>query len=119
MTSERFDEIEPTPLPPLPEPLPEERTGRLQWIGDSRSATHDDGISDLYETGTEEDLEDTEELVDVDLEGDILDTDEDGSINSLVDVSSDEVIEGRRSTRRRRFTPPYRPNSPGMGGIRY
>lgn len=116
MTTERFDEIEPTPLPPVPEPLPEQGSGRLQWIGDSRSAQHSDGISDLYETGTEEDLEDTEELVEADLDTDILDTDEDGTMDSLVDVPQEEVIGGRRSTRRR-FRPTYRPNSPGMGGI--
>lgn len=84
----------------------------------------DDGISDLFRV-TDEDLdagEGLDDLTDVDFEEDILDADDDGSLESLVSVDPARDIIGVEPKRKKK--PKYRaiqrlPPPSGMGGLRY
>jgi hypothetical protein len=86
----------------------------------------DDGISDLFSV-TDDDIgagEDLDDLTDVDFERDILDADDDGSIESLVSVDTQRDIMGvepKRKVRKVRIVrPTYRPPpTGGMGTLRY
>lgn len=119
-----YDDIEipPAPLPPLPEPHNDSIFGGLaNWVGRPNPETDaSDGISDLFDSTLSQEQTDTDDLVDVDLETDILDADPDGGFGSLVDVSRDDVIGGQRSIRPRvrPSRPPYQPPGMGLTGFR-
>lgn len=51
----------------------------------------DDGMSDLFSVDRDE-LTDTEDVVGVDMEEDILDADEDGSLDSLTTVTEEDIM---------------------------
>ena len=93
---------EPIPAPvlaePIPEPLPEPQGGKWDWIGSPsrpEAQEEDDGISDLFRV-TDEDVgasdEDLSDLTDVDMEHDILDADEDGTLDDLIDVTEEDIM---------------------------
>ena len=109
-------------LAPAPKPVP---TGGWDWIGSPsrpEAKEHSDGISDLF-TVTDEDVESSDEalsdLTDVDIEKDILDSDDDGSLDDLVSVTEEDIMGdemGQRpsnpaSQQRRRILPKYRRTS--------
>jgi len=122
-----------------PEPIPEPVTasppsGGWDWVGSpSRPEAQEesDGISDLFRV-TDEDVgaddESMSDLTDVDMEHDILDADEDGSLDDLVDVTEEDIMgdeRGQRPSRpasqqrrpRYRITPRYQPpTSMGRSG---
>ncbi len=91
----------PVPMPVLaPEPVPEleQPTGKWQSIGspdypDAKRSP--DGISDLF-TVTPEDVgasdEDLSDLTDVDIDRDIVDADEDGSLDDLTRVTEEDIM---------------------------
>lgn len=90
---------EPMPIP-APEPIlaPEPvQSSKWEWIGSPsrpEAKEHSDGISDLF-TVTDEDVgagADVDDLVTVDMEKDILDADEDGSLDDLVDVTEEDIM---------------------------
>ena len=105
MTQE-YRRLEPLPLPnyqpgqALPQISPTgaenevvEREAGWEWIGDTRrpeAKEHDDGISDLFEVGNNED--DTADLISVDIPKDILDVNERGSLDDLTDVSMEDIL---------------------------
>ena len=119
---------EPEPVPVLPP------SSKWDWIGSPsrpEAQEEDDGISDLFRV-TDEDVgasdEDLSDLTDVDMEHDILDADEDGTLNDLVDVTEADIMGdelGQRPSRpasqqyrvRRRALPRYQPpTSMGRSG---
>ena len=73
------------------EPPPQEGTGETVWIGAPDAPRQaSDGISDLFDPGTEDD---TSDLVSVNFEEDIIDANpETGDLSDLVDVSEDDVL---------------------------
>jgi len=86
----------------------------------------DDGISDLFRVDNEPD---TDDLVAVDIERDILDANEDGDLSDLTEVSEDDILgddlgqtalnyKPRKTRRVRRLPRRYPYGSGGMGGIR-
>ena len=132
------DNIFPRPIPITPIPLPDpieleeiadevdeqerpDRDGRVSWVGsDAAPQKADDGISDLFEFDVEAEMEDVDDLVDVDFEKDILDADENGGLEDLVNVSQEDIVGrvppkrrrvARRPVRNRRQLPPT------MGGL--
>jgi len=87
-----------------PEPALAPSSG-WDWIGSPsrpESQEHDDGISDLF-TVTDEDVgasdEDLSDLTDVDMEHDILDADEDGTLDDLVSVTEEDIMGDERGQR--------------------
>jgi len=105
------------------------------WIGSPsrpEAKENSDGISDLFRV-TEEDVgasdEDLSDLTDVDMEKDILDADEDGSLDDLVNVTQEDIMgseeygqrpskpPSRQARSRYRITPRYQPPA-SMGGFR-
>ena len=71
------------------EPLPEDaidqdETGAV-WVGSPEAAKSDDGISDLFEVDSDSD---TDDLVSVDMETDIID----GPLDDLTDVSEKDIM---------------------------
>ena len=112
--------------PPLEEPEGEqEEESEWSWIGSPdrpEAKEHSDGISDLF-TVTDEDVESSDEdlsdLTDVDIEKDVLDSDDDGSLDDLVSVTEEDIMGdemGQRpskpaSQQRRRSLPKYRRTS--------
>ena len=128
--------LEPIPLPaPVLVPEPElEQGSKWNWIGSPdrpEAQKESDGISDLFRV-TAEDVgasdEDMSDLTDVDIEHDILDADDDGSLDDLVSVTEEDIMgddlgqrpakpPSRQSRRRRRATPRYLPpTSMGRSG---
>jgi len=129
-----------TPIP-LPQPVPqdladeqppvEERKPGWQWVGSDQrpeAGEYSDGISDLF-TVDDEDLdagEGVDDLVEVDMERDIIDADEDGSLDDLVDVTWDDVMGneyGQRPSKQtrpqpRRRTRRYNERPTSLGGMR-
>ena len=116
-----------------PEERPESEK-RVRWLQESSypdAQKHSDGISDLF-TVTDEDVgasdEDLSDLTDVDMENDILDADEDGTLNDLVDVTDEDIMGDERGQRpsappsrqrrpRYRISPRYQlPTSMGRSG---
>jgi len=62
------------------------------WIGSPsrpEAKKHDDGISDLFEVGNEDD---TADLVSVDIDKDIIDTNERGDLSDLTEVSTEDIM---------------------------
>lgn len=121
----------PEPLP-APEPDPEPQTGKWDWVGSPsrpEAKEQSDGISDLF-TVDDEDIdagEGVEELVSVDIERDILDADEDGGLDDLVDVTEEDIMgsvdygqppsrNSRRLSKRKRAQTQPPTSSGGMRG---
>jgi hypothetical protein len=112
----------------IPSPIPAPVAGSSwDWVGSPtrpEAQGEDDGISDLFRVdpadvgASEEDLSD---LTDVDIERDVLDADEDGSLDNLITVTSEDImgddVYGQRPSRpaskqrlvRRRTTPAFTP----------
>lgn len=101
-TTDEQELFAPVPLPaPVPAPVfePEpEQSSKWSWVGSTdrpEAQEEDDGISDLFRV-TAEDVgasdEDLNDLTDVDLEKDILDADEDGSLDDLVVVTEADIM---------------------------
>ena len=123
---------DPEYIVPLPEAPPseeqednQEEESKWSWIGSPdrpEAKEHSDGISDLF-TVTDEDVESSDEalsdLTDVDIEKDVLDSDDDGSLDDLVSVTEEDIMGdemGQRpskpaSQQRRRSLPKYRRTS--------
>lgn len=118
---------------PMPAPAPISGS-RWSWIGSpSRSEAQEksDGISDLFVV-TDEDVgasdEDLSDLTDVDIEHDIMDADDDGSLDDLVTVTEEDIMgdeigqrpsapPSRQSKSRYRLTQRYQPpTSMGRSG---
>ena len=68
-----------------PEPDIEEEEERAVWVGSPEASKADDGISDLFEVDTDTD---TDDLVSVDMETDIID----GPLDDLTDVSEKDIM---------------------------
>ena len=107
--------------------LPVVKKSAWQWIGspDRPEAQKSvDGISDLFEFKNEAD---TDDLVSVDVDRDIVDADADGSLDSLVTVTEEDIMgygpysqprkhnmkQVRRVRNLRSYTPP-----PSIGRMR-
>lgn len=124
----------PEPIP-VPETIPEPvASNKWDWIGSPsrpEAKEHSDGISDLFTVDAEDvgaSDEDLSDLTDVDMEHDILDADDDGTLDDLVDVTEDDIMgdeRGQRPSRpssqqprtRRRNIPRYQPpTSMGRSG---
>jgi hypothetical protein len=114
--------------------MPESQGSKWDWVGStSRPEAQDteDGISDLFRV-TDEDVgasdDDLSDLTDVDMEHDILDADDDGTLNDLVDVTYEDIMGDERGQRpskppsqqhrpRYRLSPRYQPpTSMGRSG---
>ena len=120
-----------TPIP-VPEPIeqeefadnveeqPAESKSGTVWVGsDAAPQKKDDGISDLFDLDVEAEMEDVDDLVDVDFDKDILDANENGDLEDLVNVSQEDIM-GRTPPKRRKPArssrrPTRSPTS--MGGI--
>ena len=106
----------------------EQGEGKWQWVGDDRrpeAQESSDGISDLFTVDPEQITDDVEELCDVDFDRDIMDSNENGDLEDLVNVTNEDIIgmaprpqyrrpAPRRRTNRRNGPPP--PTS--LGGMR-
>jgi hypothetical protein len=129
---QEIDMPEPVPVPELaPEPVAH---SGWDWIGSpSRPEAQEesDGISDLFRV-TDEDVgasdEDLSDLTDVDIERDIVDADDDGSLDDLVTVTEADIMgddigqrpsksPSKQSRMRYKFSPRYQPPT-SIGGIR-
>lgn len=128
------ESFEPAPLPvPAPEPVP---SSKWSWIGSPdrpEAQEKSDGISDLF-TVSAEDVgasdEDLSDLTDVDIDKDVLDADEDGSLDDLTEVTEADIMGdddygqrpakplSRQPKARRRTIPRYQPptSMSGLGG---
>lgn len=106
------------------------KESKWQWIGDHRrpeAQESKDGMSDLFKA-VDQEAEDADiaDAVEVDLDEDILDTDPDGSYDTLMEVSDEDLFgepppppqrrqqPARYKLLRRREPPPM-----SMGGMRY
>ena len=74
-----------------PEPV---KAKSWNWIGSpSRpEAKKGDGISDLFRTDFDEDMDDVNDLVTVDAARDVVDAGEDGTLDDLVDVFEEDIM---------------------------
>ena len=112
-----------------------EGDGKAVWVGaPDAPGQADDGISDLFETGTKGEEDDLRDLTSVDVDADIIDVDPDtGDLSDLTDVTEEDVLgdedtgqfpdatpyqqrmmkRARPARRTTRYTPPT-----SMGGIR-
>lgn len=113
------EEVQPVPrVVPVPAQLSRDTVVQDGYIYREVAPT-DDGVSDLFESGADEQEEDVEDVTEVDLHHDILDTDEDGSYGSLFDVDREDIMgeapakranprgpHGRRTVRVSRVVPP-------------
>lgn len=81
---------------PIDEMKQEQETeeGKVVWVGSEATPNKaDDGISDLFAApDLEEEDEDVGDLVDVDFERDVLDADEDGTLEDLVNVDREDIV---------------------------
>ena len=71
---------------------PEEKREGWGWVGapdHPEAQKHDDGISDLFDVGQEDD---TSDLVSVDIEKDIIDANERGGLDDLTEVSTEDIM---------------------------
>ena len=114
-----------------PVPMDEPETeGKWQWIGDSHrpeAQESSDGISDLF-TVSDEDIgvgADIDDLVEVDMDSNIIDAGEDGTLDDLVNVTEEDIMgedygqppsRKYRTAPRQRITRQQPPTS--MGGMR-
>ena len=94
------------------QPVEESKWG---WVGSDshpEAKENEDGISDLFKATDQEEIdEDMRDLTDVDIEKDVLDADDDGTLDSLTDVTradvmgDEEITEVPRQPRYRRVAP--------------
>ena len=99
------------PITPAPTPAPDELADEVvqeqlqeqeqeskpgwQWVGDERrpeAKESSDGISDLFAVSDEDVLDDVEELVEVDMDRDVIDAGEDGTLGDLVNVTEEDIM---------------------------
>jgi len=119
---------------PVPAPEPAQ-SSQWEWVGSPsrpEAQEHSDGISDLFRV-SDEDVgasdEDLSDLTDVNIERDILDSDEDGSLDDLTSVTEADIMgsedygqrpanpPSRQPRARRRLMPRYQPpTSMGRSG---
>lgn len=140
MPNDDFNKYYPPTVPVSPgeelgeEEQPEEqpKKPKWQWIGSSNrpEAEEGDGISDLFKVGFSNEMEDARDATRFDAEHDALDTDEDGSFDSLFEVTEDDIMGDElppepepmkyRITKRGRNFRIVRPQPPesGMRGLR-
>jgi len=135
------EDIEERPVAPAPNEFAEEiaqeqeeaggGNSGWEWIGDNRrpeAQASKDGISDLFEV-SDEDIgggEEIDDLVEVDMERDIIDAGEDGTLDDLVNVTNEDIMgsgehaqpppKGARLVKRRVSRQSTSP--PNMGGLR-
>jgi hypothetical protein len=86
-------ELESEPKPAPVPPLRNAPGGGWNWIGSpdrEEAQESSDGISDLFEV--DGDMTDTQDLVSVDIERDILDAGPDGDLSDLVEVSDEDIM---------------------------
>ena len=112
-----------------------EEDGKVSWVGSPATPRKaDDGISDLFETGTKGEEDDLRDLTTVDVDADIIDADPDtGDLSDLTDVTEEDVL-GDEDTGQFPDATPYqqrlrktrarpvrktirRPPPPTMGGL--
>lgn len=117
-----------------PAPIPVQSGSKWNWIGSPdrpEAQKTEDGISDLFEVG--DDLTDTQDLISVDIEKDILDAGPEGDLSDLVEVSEEDILGDEETGQipldykpdapRRRVSPSYRRATPryipptSMGGM--
>lgn len=70
----------------------QEQPQRWTWLGSPKypgADKYSDGISDLFEFGNETD---TDDLISVDIDRDIVDAGNDGTLNDLVDVTEQDIM---------------------------
>ena len=77
-------------------------------------------LDDLFEVpGEHDDDMEVDDLLEVDNDYDVMDTDEDGSLGSLVDVSREDIMGHRPTKRVHRFKRTNKPLPPtGFAGMR-
>lgn len=126
------DELRRYQPPTIPEPVgepememeeeqPEEQSGsKWEWIGSDKrpeAQEHSDGISDLMEVneGDFDETDGVDDLVEVDFDRDILDANENGDIEDLVNVDMEDIMGS--APRRTRPAPRRAPS--GRRTIRY
>lgn len=87
-------EPEPTEPPMELEEQEEQPQGKTVWVGsDAAGGKADDGISDLFKSLDQDEIdEDIRDLTDVDAEVDIIDSDDDGTLDSLTEVSRADIM---------------------------
>ena len=71
---------------------PQESKPGWDWVGSPsrpEAKKFDDGISDLFEVGNEDD---TSDLVSVDIDKDIIDVSERGDLSDLTEVSTEDIM---------------------------
>ena len=83
------------------------------WIGSPDhpdAQKHDDGISDLFEIneGDFDETDGVDDLVDVDFERDILDANENGDLEDLVNVTNEDIMGSAPRPRQPRYRPVVR-----------
>ena len=128
------DEQVPVAPEPIPVPTPGPQGSKWDWIGSpSRPEAQEvsDGISDLFVV-TDEAVgasdEDLSDLTDVDIERDVLDADEDGSLDDLISVTEEDIMgsddyaqrpskpASQQPRTRRGISPRYQPPT-SLGGM--
>jgi len=64
--------------------------GKIVWVGAPDAPKQsNDGISDLFKVDTDAD---TDDLISVDIDRDIIDTDEDGTLDDLTTVTEEDIL---------------------------
>ena len=85
---------EPVAMPVIASAPDLEQSSKWNWIGSPdrpEAQETDDGISDLFEVPS--DLTDTQDLISVDVEGDIVEANPvTGDLSDLVDVSEEDIL---------------------------
>ena len=110
---EEVEEVEEQPEEQRPE-----GSGKTVWVGsDAAGGKAKDGISDLFTYDSDAESADVDDLVEVDFDKDILDVGEDGTLDDLTRVTSEDVMGGpRRKKKIRKIVRRRPPTSPMMGG---
>lgn len=112
---------------------PESSSRSFNWIGSPTKEDAEDGISDLFEVSDEDIHGGIDDLTSVDIEKDILDAGEDGTLDDLTDVTEADIMgdedydqppnkagrQASRQSRRSSGLPKRYPVDPGMRGIQY
>ena len=109
---------------------PRSKSDSWKWVGSEREEEDaPDGVSDLFEVNDEDILDDVDSLTDVDMEKDILDAGEDGTLDDLTTVTEEDIMGSkdygqpvkrhRTAQRPRRVARPYQLPPSGMQGIGY
>jgi hypothetical protein len=84
----------PTPVPTAEIEPPEPPEERWTWVGDKSHPDNQegDGISDLFKVEDDAISDDPSDVTNVDIEEDVLDADEDGSLDSVVGVDEEDIL---------------------------